>query len=76
MLCYNPPETEQSEAIFVNDKKNHYHLSLDVVIPVYNEETDLEPNISQLREFLEIHCPYRWQIVIADNASNDQTPNT
>lgn len=49
-------------------------LSLDVVIPVYNEEIDLQPSISYLREFLEINCPYRWHIIIADNASVDQTP--
>lgn len=48
--------------------------SLDVVIPVYNEEVDLEPSISRLRSFLMRECPYQWQIVIADNASNDRTP--
>jgi glycosyltransferase involved in cell wall biosynthesis len=48
--------------------------SLDVVIPVYNEEQDLEPNIARLRAFLAENCPYRWRIVIADNASVDRTP--
>ena len=48
--------------------------SLDVVIPVYNEEVDLEPSISRLRAFLEQECPHQWQIVIADNASVDRTP--
>lgn len=49
--------------------------SLDVVIPVYNEEVDLEPSIARLREFLLQNCPYRWQIIIADNASTDATPD-
>jgi glycosyltransferase involved in cell wall biosynthesis len=48
--------------------------SLDVVIPVYNEEVDLEPTVVRLRQFLENECPYRWRIVIADNASSDRTP--
>ena len=48
--------------------------SLDVVIPVYNEEQDLEPSISQLRSFLAQNCPYQWCVVIADNASTDRTP--
>jgi glycosyltransferase involved in cell wall biosynthesis len=46
---------------------------LDVVIPVYNEEIDLEPCVVRLREFLQAECPYDWTIVIADNASNDRT---
>ncbi len=47
--------------------------SLDVVIPVYNEERDLAPNITKLRDFLVQACPYRWRIVIANNASTDRT---
>jgi glycosyltransferase involved in cell wall biosynthesis len=49
-------------------------LSLDVVIPVYNEERTLEPSVTTLREFLQNRCPYNWRIVIADNASVDHTP--
>ncbi len=47
--------------------------SLDVVIPVYNEERDLAPNITKLRDFLVQSCPYCWRIVIANNASTDRT---
>ncbi|MDI7276991.1 MAG: glycosyltransferase family 2 protein [Anaerolineae bacterium] len=47
---------------------------VDVVIPVYNEEEALEPSIATLSAFLEANCPYRWRIVIADNASTDRTP--
>lgn len=49
-------------------------LSLDVVIPVYNEERALEPSVTTLREFLQNRCSYHWRIVIADNASVDHTP--
>ncbi len=47
---------------------------VDVVIPVYNEEQGLEASIRRLSSYLEAHCPYRWRIVIADNASIDRTP--
>lgn len=47
---------------------------VDVVIPVYNEEEALEGSIKKLSEYLQAHCPYRWRIIIADNASTDRTP--
>ncbi len=47
---------------------------VDVVIPVYNEQEGLERSINTLSAFLSEHCPYRWRIVIADNASTDRTP--
>jgi glycosyltransferase involved in cell wall biosynthesis len=47
---------------------------VDVVIPVYNEQEALEGSIAKLSSYLEDHCPYRWRIVIADNASIDRTP--
>ncbi|ADP84649.1 bifunctional glycosyltransferase family 2/GtrA family protein [Pseudofrankia inefficax] len=46
---------------------------LDVVIPVYNEETDLEPCVTRLRRHLVETFPYPFQITIADNASTDRT---
>ncbi len=48
---------------------------VDVVIPVYNEENDLPKSIPVLRDFLISDAfPYDWQILIADNASVDNTP--
>ena len=46
---------------------------LDVVIPVYNEETDLEPCIRRLHDHLAEHVSYPYRITIADNASTDAT---
>ncbi|GAB3581506.1 bifunctional glycosyltransferase family 2/GtrA family protein [Amycolatopsis endophytica] len=46
---------------------------LDVVIPVYNEETDLEPCIRGLHAHLASTLPYRFRITVADNASTDAT---
>lgn len=49
--------------------------SVDVVVPVYNEEQALPRTIPKLRGFLsEPAFPYSWRIVIADNGSVDGTP--
>ncbi|GGK96112.1 bifunctional glycosyltransferase family 2/GtrA family protein [Mangrovihabitans endophyticus] len=46
---------------------------LDVVVPVYNEETDLEPCVRRLHAYLTQEFPYPFRITIADNASTDTT---
>ncbi|WP_130510545.1 bifunctional glycosyltransferase family 2/GtrA family protein [Krasilnikovia cinnamomea] len=46
---------------------------LDVVVPVYNEEIDLEPCVRRLHAHLADQFPYRFRITIADNASTDTT---
>ncbi|MEO8456539.1 MAG: glycosyltransferase [Chloroflexota bacterium] len=49
---------------------------VDVVVPVYNEEKALPVSIPELRKFLlSPEFPYEWTIVIADNASIDNTPS-
>ncbi|HET6257110.1 MAG TPA: glycosyltransferase [Pseudonocardia sp.] len=47
---------------------------LDVVVPVYNEENDLEPSVRRLHAHLSGQFPYPFRITIADNASTDATP--
>jgi putative flippase GtrA len=47
---------------------------LDVVVPVFNEQTDLEPSVRRLHAHLSDHFPYPFRITIADNASTDATP--
>ncbi|MEU6174801.1 bifunctional glycosyltransferase family 2/GtrA family protein [Streptantibioticus parmotrematis] len=47
---------------------------LDVVIPVFNEETDLEPCVRRLHAYLDSTFPYGFRITVADNASTDRTP--
>src|ERR1700682_4562594 len=46
---------------------------VEIVIPVYNEETDLEGPVRRLRRYLSTAFPLTWTITIADNASRDQT---
>jgi putative flippase GtrA len=47
--------------------------AVEVVLPVYNEETDLEPSVCRLQAYLEEHFPFSYVITIADNASTDGT---
>src|ERR1700712_5592222 len=46
---------------------------LDVVVPVYNEEDQLESTVRRLDEHLRRHFPYSYRITVADNASTDDT---
>ncbi|HYU49034.1 MAG TPA: bifunctional glycosyltransferase family 2/GtrA family protein [Candidatus Limnocylindria bacterium] len=47
--------------------------TLDVVVPVFNEERDLEPSVRRLRAYLDDRFPFPARITIADNASTDRT---
>lgn len=47
--------------------------SVDVVVPVYNEEAALSGSIERLTEFLAGHLHSSWRVTIADNASTDGT---
>ena len=50
--------------------------TVDVVVPVYNEERALPESIPVLRDFLASDAfPYDWKIIIGDNASIDGTPD-
>ena len=46
---------------------------VDIAIPVYNEERDLEPNVRRLRAYLDARFPFAARITIVDNASTDHT---
>ncbi|MEK6842487.1 MAG: glycosyltransferase [Nanoarchaeota archaeon] len=49
--------------------------TVEITIPVYNEEKELEQNIDKLYDFCSKNLNnYDWKITIADNASNDNTP--
>jgi glycosyltransferase involved in cell wall biosynthesis len=48
--------------------------TLDVVIPVYNEERDLPRCVETLLTELPALFPHSFRITIADNASTDRTP--
>lgn len=48
--------------------------SLNVIIPVYNEEDELKESVLTLMNYLKKHLTdFRWEITIANNASTDST---
>lgn len=48
-------------------------MLVNITIPVYNEERTLPASIATLHKFLNEHARFRWEVVIADNASVDRT---
>ncbi|MFC9964034.1 glycosyltransferase [Nocardia ignorata] len=46
---------------------------VDVVVPVHNEENDLADCVRRLHAFLRAGFPFSARIIIADNASTDNT---
>jgi putative flippase GtrA len=47
--------------------------AIEIVIPVYNEQDDLAPSVRRLHDYLTHSFPFSFRIVIADNASTDNT---
>src|SRR5690242_20787702 len=47
--------------------------SVEIVIPVRNEERDLGPSVRRLHAYLRDRFPYAARITIADNGSDDGT---
>jgi putative flippase GtrA len=48
--------------------------TVEIVIPVYNEERALPGCVDVLHRYLDRHFPFDWTITIVDNASTDDTP--
>jgi glycosyltransferase involved in cell wall biosynthesis len=53
---------------------NANRQTVEIVVPVHDEETALEPNVELLLGYLGREFPFRFRVVIADNASRDLTP--
>lgn len=47
--------------------------TVDLVVPVYNEEHVLAGSIERALGYLDGHPEHRWRLVVADNASRDRT---
>ena len=46
---------------------------VDVVLPVFNEQSQLRPSVEYLISFLTRNVKQQWQIIIANNGSTDNT---
>src|SRR4051794_41704759 len=47
--------------------------SVEVVLPVYNEERALAPSVVKLHAYMGANVFHDWRITIADNGSHDGT---
>lgn len=56
-----------------DDTLPYRQVSVEVVVPVYNEQNALPGSIPDLCAYLDTYFPYRWSVVIADNVSTDAT---
>jgi putative flippase GtrA len=68
-----PSTTGTDSSAASTDSAPRVPYVLDIVIPVYNEETDLPGCVRRLHRFLADEVPYRSRIVVVDNASTDDT---
>jgi putative flippase GtrA len=48
-------------------------VDVEIVVPVFNEEDDLESSVRRLHAYLRDEFPFSAMITIADNASTDRT---
>jgi glycosyltransferase involved in cell wall biosynthesis len=48
--------------------------SVEIVVPVHDEELTLAANVDHLVAYLRSEFPFRFSVTIADNASTDATP--
>ncbi len=49
------------------------HALIDVVVPVFNEEAQLESSVRRLRKYLDVSFPFSARVTIVDNGSTDRT---
>jgi glycosyltransferase involved in cell wall biosynthesis len=47
--------------------------SVDITIPVLNEQRSIESTLRTLTSYLSAECPYDWRITVVDNGSTDRT---
>ncbi len=59
----------------LSSQENICEGTLSIVLPIYNEESVLESNVLRLRSYMKSAFKCKWEIVIADNFSTDQTPS-
>ncbi len=52
-----------------------YNVSVDVIVPVLNEERTLPKCIQSMNEFIQSNAYTNWRLIIVDNGSTDSTPS-
>ena len=47
---------------------------VSIILPAYNEEVILEPNVNRLYEYLKtLKAKYRWEVLVINDGSSDRT---
>ncbi|MFT4049242.1 MAG: glycosyltransferase [Solirubrobacterales bacterium] len=54
-------------------KSQAENLDVEIVVPVHNEQDGLAASVERLHDYLSTSFPFSWRIMIADNASTDDT---
>jgi ubiquinone/menaquinone biosynthesis C-methylase UbiE len=49
--------------------------SIDITVPVLNEERAIGDSLTALVSYFSTHCPYEWYVTVVDNGSTDRTWN-
>ena len=62
-----------SEPLVFDLDPDRQTATIEIVIPVYNEQGDLESSVTRLSAYLAERFPLSWLVTIADNASIDDT---
>jgi putative flippase GtrA len=65
--------TEGSAPAITATPEGLYTGSVEIVVPVYNEERALPGCIRALHGYLTAHFPVPWRITVVNNASTDDT---
>ena len=60
-------------ACLLRREMNANQQTVEITVPVFNEERTLEGNVELLLSYLRAEFPFRFGVVIADNASVDGT---
>ena len=61
---------ELADRTGISDRANP---DVEIVVPVYNEETQVDESVRTLSAFVDRELPFSVRITIADNASTDRT---
>lgn len=68
-----PPGADRTPAAPAATDLAARRASVDIVVPVYNEQHVLAESVRRLHDELTASLPFDWRIVIANNASTDAT---
>ena len=67
------PAAESAEPIRLQPSAAPHRVQVEIVVPVHNEQRDLERSVQRLHGYLVEQFPFRAVVTIADNGSTDRT---